>query len=159
MLPEVPGFDRQRAARASVVSNVSLTAFKFVTWRRHGLGQHPLRSAPLGARSGGGGDGLPGRAHVSRSRPTPTTASGTGSSRASPGWPKGLLILVAVVLIAASAIHRLMSRPSRSIDPSLGVLVMGVSAVVNIFVSRMLFRVAKAHRFGGPGGRCLAPAH
>jgi cation diffusion facilitator family transporter len=69
---------------------------------------------------------------------------GHGKFESLSGLAEGALILVAVVMIASSAIHRLLYAHPPLIHPGLGVVVMFVSAVVNIFVSRMLFGVAKA---------------
>jgi len=141
--PEVPGFDKQRAARASIVSNVCLTAFKLVTWAV--TGSVSILSEALHS-------GLDLVAAVMaflavRTSRYPADADhqfGHGKFESLSGLAEGALILVAVVLIAWSAIHRLMFVHPALIHPGLGVIVMSVSAVVNVFISRMWFRVAKA---------------
>jgi cation diffusion facilitator family transporter len=67
---------------------------------------------------------------------------GHGKFESMSGLAEGLLILAAVVLIVWGAVRRLMSGATEIHGPLVGVAVMGVSAVLNVFVSRMLFRVA-----------------
>src|SRR5574340_530994 len=141
--PGTQGLDKQRAARASVVSNVCLTGFKLVTWAV--TGSVSILSEALHS-------GLDLVAAVMaflavRTSHHPADADhqfGHGKFESLSGLAEGALILVAVVMIAWSAIHRLVLPHPPLVNPMLGVLVMSVSAVVNVFVSRMLFRVAKA---------------
>jgi cation diffusion facilitator family transporter len=60
------------------------------------------------------------------------------------GSVEALLIVFAGGYIASESIHKLHSG-SHVENIDLGLLVMAFSAVVNIFVSRILFKVAKAH--------------
>ncbi|HUU54059.1 MAG TPA: cation diffusion facilitator family transporter [Armatimonadota bacterium] len=68
---------------------------------------------------------------------------GHGKYESMSGLAEGLLILAAVGLIVWGAVGRLLSGETEIRAPLLGVLVMGISAAVNVFVSRMLFRVSK----------------
>jgi cation diffusion facilitator family transporter len=68
---------------------------------------------------------------------------GHGKYESMSGLAEGALILVAVGLIVWGAIGRLLAGHAEVRQPLLGVAVMAISAVVNVFVSRMLFRVAK----------------
>ena len=68
---------------------------------------------------------------------------GHGKYESVSGLAQGLLILAAVGLIVWGAMGRLISGETEVRGPLLGALVMGISAVVNVFVSRMLFRVSK----------------
>lgn len=68
---------------------------------------------------------------------------GHGKYESLSGMAEGLLILAAVGLIMWGAAGRLITGETEIRGPLLGVLVMGVSAVVNVVVSRMLFRVSK----------------
>jgi len=68
---------------------------------------------------------------------------GHGKYESLSGLAEGLLILAAVGLILWGAAGRLISGETEIRGPLLGVLVMGISAVVNMLVSRMLFRVSE----------------
>ncbi len=68
---------------------------------------------------------------------------GHGKFESLSGLVEAVLILVAVAVILWGAVARLLAGESEVREPLLGVAVMGVSAVVNVFVSRMLFRVAR----------------
>ena len=68
---------------------------------------------------------------------------GHGKYESMSGLAEGMLILVAVGLIVWGAVHRLISGHTEIREPLVGVLVMGISAVVNVAVSRMLFRVSR----------------
>ena len=68
---------------------------------------------------------------------------GHGKYESLSGLAEGLLILAAVGLILWGATGRLISGEIEIRGPLLGVLVMGISAVVNVLVSRMLFRVSE----------------
>ncbi|MFB3880193.1 MAG: cation diffusion facilitator family transporter [Armatimonadota bacterium] len=67
---------------------------------------------------------------------------GHGKYESMSGLAEGLLILVAVGLILWGAVRRLVSGETEIHEPLVGVIVMGISALVNVYVSRMLFRVA-----------------
>jgi len=68
---------------------------------------------------------------------------GHGKFESMSGLAESLLILVAVVLILWASMRRLISGETELVQAELGLAVMAVSAVVNVFVSRMLFRVAR----------------
>ncbi len=68
---------------------------------------------------------------------------GHGKFESLSAFLEGMLVLLAVVLIAHTAIQRWISGRLGVSEPILGVAVMGFSAVMNFFVSRYLFRVAK----------------
>ena len=68
---------------------------------------------------------------------------GHGKYESLSSMAEGLLILVAVWLIVWGAVGRLISGETEIRAPLVGVFVMGVSAVVNVLVSRMLFRVSE----------------
>jgi len=143
MIPEaMTGAAKQHAARFSIFSNISLTLFKLVVYTvtgsvsilsealHSGLDLVAAVMAFLAVRKSG----------------DPADAEhqfGHGKFESLSGLAEGALIMVAVVMISLSAIHRLLIRHAPLSHPGLGVIVMGVSAVVNILVSRMLFRVSK----------------
>jgi cation diffusion facilitator family transporter len=68
---------------------------------------------------------------------------GHGKYESMSGLAEGFLILIAVGLIMWGAVRRLISGQTEIREPLVGVVVMGISVVVNIVVSRMLFRVSK----------------
>jgi cation diffusion facilitator family transporter len=68
---------------------------------------------------------------------------GHGKYESLSSMAEGLLILAAVWLIVWGAVGRLISGETEIRAPLVGVFVMGVSAVVNVLVSRMLFRVSE----------------
>jgi cation diffusion facilitator family transporter len=68
---------------------------------------------------------------------------GHGKFESMSGLAEGSLILVAVALIAWGAGRKLVTGDIEVTLPLLGAGVMAVSAVVNVLVSRMLFRVAR----------------
>ena len=68
---------------------------------------------------------------------------GHGKYESLSSMAEGLLILVAVGLIVWGAMGRLISGETEIRAPLVGVFIMGVSAVVNVLVSRMLFRVSE----------------
>jgi cation diffusion facilitator family transporter len=53
-----------------------------------------------------------------------------------------VLIIIAAILIVWGAVRRLVTGETEIRDPLIGVLIMAISAGVNIVVSRMLFRVS-----------------
>lgn len=61
---------------------------------------------------------------------------------------EGLLVLAAGLVVAAEALRRLLSGGEPIVHLELAIAVMGLSAVVNIVVSRRLYRVAR--RTGSP---------
>jgi len=67
---------------------------------------------------------------------------GHGKAESISGFFEGLLILIAIVIILKEAIHKIVVG-SQIEQVDLGLLIMGLSAVLNFFVSRNLFAVAK----------------
>jgi len=68
---------------------------------------------------------------------------GHGKFESISGLVEGALIVVAVALIAWRAVARMVTGQVHITEVGWGSAVMAVSAVVNIFVSRLLFRVAR----------------
>ena len=68
---------------------------------------------------------------------------GHGKAENVSGVIEGLLILVAAGLIVREAIHKITAGISLELI-EVGIVVMGVSLVVNIFVSRYLYKVSRA---------------
>lgn len=69
---------------------------------------------------------------------------GHGKIESISGAAEGVLIFVAAGLIVNETIAKL-SAGSHSVQPMLGIVVMGISAVINIFVSRHLHKMAKLY--------------
>jgi cation diffusion facilitator family transporter len=137
------GRRKQGAARLSVFSNTALTSFKLVTFVVTGsvsiLSEALHSGLDLVAA-------VMAYAAVRKSR-YPADADhqfGHGKFESLSGVAEGALIMVAVVMIGWSAFDRLLTHHPAVAHPGLGVIVMGISAVVNVFVSRMLFRVSRA---------------
>lgn len=130
-----------RAARASVVSNILLTLLKL------GAG---IVTGSVSVLSEAVHSGLDLVAAVMafmavRKSSEPADADhnfGHGKYESMSGLAEGLLILVAVGLILWGAVRRLVLGETEIREPLVGVIVMGISALLNVFVSRMLFRVA-----------------
>jgi len=136
------GDAKQRAAAMSILSNILLTLSKLVA----GMVTHSVSILAEALHSG-----LDLAAAVMaflavRKSGKPADADhhfGHGKVESMSGLAEGALILVAVVLIWWTAGHRLLQEHSVLREPVVGMVVMGVSMVVNIFVSRLLFRVAR----------------
>ncbi len=131
-----------RAARTSVFSNVTLTLMKLVAGAITGsvsvLSEAVHSGLDLAAA-------VMAWMAVRKSR-EPADAEhnfGHGKYESMSGLAEGLLILVAVGMIVWGAVRRLLSGQTEIHEPLMGAAVMGVSAAVNIVVSRMLFRVSK----------------
>jgi cation diffusion facilitator family transporter len=130
-----------RAARTSVISNIALTGIKLAAG---------LVTGSVSVLSEALHSGLDLAAAVMawlavRKAREPADGEhnfGHGKYESMSGLAEGLLILAAVGLIVAGAVGRLRSGETEISEPLLGVGVMAVSAVVNVFVSRMLFRVS-----------------
>jgi cation diffusion facilitator family transporter len=73
----------------------------------------------------------------------PDHTFGHGKFESLSGLAEAVLILAAVGVILWGAGSRLIRWESEVREPLLGAAVMAVSAIVNLFVSRMLFRVAR----------------
>jgi cation diffusion facilitator family transporter len=133
---------KPRAARVSVLSNACLTGFKLAAG---------IVTGSVSVLSEALHSGLDLVAAIMallavRTSRTPADADhqfGHGKFESLSGLAEGALILVAVVMIAWSALHRLIFHHAEIEHVGWGVVVMGVSALVNVFVSRMLFRVAR----------------
>jgi cation diffusion facilitator family transporter len=67
---------------------------------------------------------------------------GHGKAESISGAFEGLLIFVAIIIIVYEAIHKLI-RGTALVSLDWGLLIMGVSAVLNTIVSRQLFKVAR----------------
>jgi len=137
------GERKQRAAAVSVWSNLALTAIKLaaaIVTRSVSILSEALHSGlDLVAA-------LMAFLAIRKAR-EPADADhqfGHGKFESMSGLAESLLILVAVVLIFWTSVGRLISGETELVQTELGMAVMAVSAVVNIFVSRMLFRVARA---------------
>ncbi len=136
------GTSKERAAGLSVLSNVVLTGLKLVT--AIVTGSVSILSEALHS----GLDlvaALMAWYAVRRAR-EPADAEhrfGHGKFESLSGFLEGLFILLAVVLIAHTAIRRWIRGQMGVTEPILGLAVMAVSTVVNLVVSRYLFRVAK----------------
>jgi len=138
----VHGGVKQRAASVSVMSNLVLTGSKLAA---------ALVTGSVSVLSEALHSGLDLVAAmmawfaVRRSRQPPDAEHrfGHGKFESLSGLIEGLLIILAVVLIANEAIRKILAGDVKVSVPALGIGVMGLSAVLNTFVSRMLFRVAK----------------
>jgi cation diffusion facilitator family transporter len=130
-----------RAARTSVISNIGLTLSKLA------IG---LLTGSISILSEALHSGLDLVAAIMafmavRKSRVPADADhnfGHGKYESMSGLAEGSLILAAVVLILYGAVSRLISGETEVKEPLFGAVIMAVSAVVNIAVSRMLFRVA-----------------
>ncbi len=133
---------KQRVATISVLSNLLLTLLKLAA----GVVTHSVSILAEALHSGLDlAAAMMALLAVRKSR-KPADADhhfGHGKFESMSGLAEGALILVAVVLIWWSAGQRLLQGHSVLREPVLGMGVMGVSMVVNVFVSRMLFRVAR----------------
>jgi len=133
---------KQRAASVSVLSNITLTGAKLLA---------ALLTGSVSILSEALHSGLDLVAAVMallavRKSREPADAEhrfGHGKFESISGLVEGMLILVAVALISYAAIKKIVTGEVEVEKPAVGALVMGLSALVNIFVSRMLFRVAK----------------
>jgi cation diffusion facilitator family transporter len=81
---------------------------------------------------------------ASRKPADPDHTFGHGKFESMSGLAEGVLILAAVALIMWGASSRLLSGEAEVALPAVGAVVMGISALVNIWVSGMLFRTARA---------------
>ncbi|UCC68158.1 MAG: cation transporter [Armatimonadota bacterium] len=142
MTPDTASAAKTRAALISVASNVFLTALKAAA------GVATLSVSILSEALHSGLDlvaAVMALLAVRRSR-VPADADhnfGHGKFESMSGLAEGVLILIAVGLIVWSAFRRLVAGEVDVRLPLLGLVVMGISAVANVFVSRMLFRVAE----------------
>ena len=133
---------KQRAASVSVISNITLTALKLaaaiITGSVSILSEALHSGLDLVAA-------MMALFAVRRSREPADTEHrfGHGKFESISGLIEGMLILVAVALIVNEAIKKMVTGRVGVEQPFLGIIVMGISAILNTFVSRMLFRVAK----------------
>jgi len=131
-----------RAARTSVISNVFLTVIKItagiVTGSVSILSEALHSALDLAAAA---------MAYIAvRKAREPADAEhnfGHGKFESISGLVEGILILAAVALIVVGAVQRMIHGEVEVREPWLGAGVMALSALVNVFVSRMLFRVAR----------------
>jgi cation diffusion facilitator family transporter len=131
-----------RAARTSVFSNTFLTSGKLV------VGIVTTSVSVLSEALHSGLDlAAAGMAFVAvRKAREPADADhnfGHGKIESMSGLAEGVLIIIAAVMIVWGATRRLVTGETEIRDPLIGVVIMAVSAGVNIAVSRMLFRVSK----------------
>lgn len=142
MTPRTGRDPKSRAALVSVASNTGLTTLKLAA----GAITHSVSVLSEGLHSGLDlAAAVMALLAVRRSR-QPADADhnfGHGKFESLSGMAEGALILVAVGMILWSAVRRLALGEAEVREPVLGAAVMGISAVVNVLVSRMLFRVAK----------------
>lgn len=136
------GREKQRAAAFSVLSNTVLTGGKLAAYAvtasvsvlsealHSGLDLVAALMAFFAVRQ-------------SRQPADQEHRFGHGKFESISGFIEGILILVAVALILYRAIDRIVTGTSEVREPLLGIAVMGISAVANVLVSRLLFRVAK----------------
>jgi cation diffusion facilitator family transporter len=136
------GREKQRAAAFSVLSNTVLTFGKLAAY---------LVTASVSVLSEALHSGLDLVAALMaffavRQARQPADVEhrfGHGKFESISGFVEGILILVAVALILYRAVDRIVTGTSEVREPLLGIAVMGISAVVNVLVSRLLFRVAR----------------
>ncbi len=130
-----------RAARTSVYSNIFLTGGKLAAGLI--MGSVSVLSEALHSGLDLAAAAMAFLAvHKAREPADVDHSFGHGKFESLSGLVEAVLILVAVALILRGAVERLLAGESEVRAPLLGAAVMGVSAVVNVFVSRMLFRVA-----------------
>jgi len=136
------GERKQRAAAVSVWSNLSLTGIKLAA----GVVTHSVSILSEALHSGLDLIAALMAFLAIRKAREPADADhqfGHGKFESMSGLAESLLILVAVVVILWASVGRLISGETELAQTELGIVVMGISAGVNIFVSRMLFRVAR----------------
>jgi len=136
------GDAKTRAARVSVYSNSGLTAAKLgaavLTGSVSVLSEALHSGLDLAAA-------VMAWAAVRRAREPADSDHqfGHGKFESMSGLAEGSLILIAVALIVYSAVSRLVRGEVAVAIPVVGAAVMGLSAIANAFVSRLLFRVAR----------------
>jgi len=136
------GRRKRRAACFSVASNTCLTAFKLLAWLVTGSVSVLSEALHSGLDLCAAGMAL----LAVRKSSEPADAEhqfGHGKFESLAGLVEGGLIMAAVGVISWNAVERLATHQAEVREPAVGVAVMGISAVVNTLVSRMLFRVAR----------------
>ena len=136
---------KERTARISVISNSGLVLMKFVVG--FAIGSVSIISEAIHSSM----DLLAALVaffSVRKSAEPPDAAHsfGHGKFEDVSGLIEALLIFIAAILIIREAITKLMGEPSENFSPELliaGIAVMGISALVNWFVSQRLMNVAK----------------
>jgi cation diffusion facilitator family transporter len=149
---QIPAMDKERldrlkekTARISIISNTGLVLMKFFVGFVIGSvsiiseaihSSMDLLAAVIAFFS------------VRKSAEPPDAAHsfGHGKFEDISGFVEALLIFIAAILIIREAVIKLMGEPSEHFPPQLliaGIIVMGVSALVNWFVSQRLMKVAK----------------
>lgn len=143
MRPEAATGDiKQGAARLSVLSNIVLTGLKLAA----ALATHSVSILSEALHSGLDlVAAMMAFFAVRRSRQAADADHqfGHGKFESISGLLEGILIVVAVFWICWSAVGRMRTGRVHLDLPLLGIAVMGCSALVNAFVSRVLFRVAR----------------
>jgi len=136
---------KQRTARLSVISNTGLVLMKFVIGFASGSvsiiseaihSSMDLIAAVIAFFS----------VRKSSEPPDAAHAFGHGKFEDISGLVEALLIFVAAILIIKEAVTKLLGEPSESFTPDLlilGIAVMGISGLVNWYVSSRLMNVAK----------------
>jgi cation diffusion facilitator family transporter len=136
---------KEKTARLSVISNTGLVLLKFVVGFAIGSvsiiseaihSSMDLIAAVIAFFS----------VRKSAEPPDAAHAFGHGKFEDISGLVEALLIFVAAILIIKEAVTKLMGEPSEHLAPDLlilGIAVMGISALVNWYVSNRLMKVAK----------------
>src|SRR5512137_549939 len=136
---------KESTARLSVISNTGLVLMKFIVGTAIGsvsiISEAIHSSMDLIAA-------LIAFFSVRKSAEPPDAqhAFGHGKFEDISGLIEALLIFIAAILIIREAVIKLLGEPSESFTPELliwGIAVMGISALVNWYVSNRLFKVAK----------------
>jgi cation diffusion facilitator family transporter len=136
---------KESTARLSVISNTGLVLMKFVVGTAIGsvsiISEAIHSSMDLIAA-------LIAFVSVRKSAEPPDAQHefGHGKFEDISGLIEALLIFIAAILIIREAVIKLLGEPSESFTPELliwGIAVMGISALVNWYVSNRLFKVAK----------------
>jgi cation diffusion facilitator family transporter len=136
---------KESTARLSVISNTGLVLMKFVVGTAIGsvsiISEAIHSSMDLIAA-------LIAFFSVRKSAEPPDAQHefGHGKFEDISGLIEALLIFIAAILIIREAVIKLLGEPSESFTPELliwGIAVMGISALVNWYVSNRLFKVAK----------------
>jgi len=141
-MSEAVGHAKARAALISVLSNTFLTAIKLAA----GLVTQSVSVLSEALHSGLDLAAALMAFFAVRKARQPADVDhnfGHGKFESMSGMAEGTLILAAVGLILWGAGRRLWLGETEVVRPGVGALVMGLSAVVNVFVSGMLFRVAR----------------
>jgi cation diffusion facilitator family transporter len=133
-----------RAARLSIFSNTALTLLKLVTGLLSG-------SISVIAEAIHSGNDLLASCiafYAVRKAAEPADAEhgyGHGKFESLSAFIEAAMIVAAAIMVMWSAVRRIMQGGPSEIEHGPALIAMGVSAVVNVLVSRYLFRVARKH--------------